>query len=79
MGVVLEFVGRVDASLDRDEPWWPAGQLASLGDGHDRRDGKDPPDPEARPERAKDGDPDGERDQAHGDRDQGCHGGDYTG
>ncbi len=79
MCVVLELIGGVDAALDRHEPWRAGGEFTSFCDGHDRGDGEDPADPEARSEGAQDRDPDSERDQAHGDRDQGCHGGDYTG
>ena len=78
MRLVLELVLGVDAALDRDEPGRPVGQRPRLGDRDDRGHREDPADAEARSERAEDRDPDGERDQAHGDRDQGCHGGDYT-
>jgi len=78
MGLVLEFVGGVDATLDRDIARRPIGERPGLGDRHHRRDGEDLSDAETHPERAQDDHPEGEREHADDDREEGSHGGDYS-
>jgi hypothetical protein len=79
VGLVLELIGGIDASLDRDVARRPRGEGPCLRDRHDRGDGEDLPDPE-RIGRTSAGStrPRASASRPEHDREEGSHGGDYS-